>query len=173
MHREPVKDVWILHVATNTVRNRSLPRTLEQVAVVDVVEAVDAFRLILSRDGMALANRQLGVTLAYAVHQHERSLAEGEFIPRPIIADLLVHATDEIRQRHIVLELVDGVVLVHRANTLAEFYKKSRRYLPVEHQRLALVPSYVANVKVRKTITLKIWLHIFSDNINSKRKMLF
>ena len=119
MLRELGEDVRLVHIATYTVGDGSLPAALEKITVVEVVEAIDRLSSELAGDDIASKMGQLGVPLADAVNHHQRSLAVGEVHANPIVADLLVDASDEIRQRHILLQLFNDLVFVHRGNTLS------------------------------------------------------
>ena len=119
MLRELGENVRLVHIATDTVSDGSLPAALEKITVVEVVEAIDRLSLKFASDAIHPKLGQLGVPLADAMNHHQRSLAVGEVHANPVVADLLVDASDEIRQRHILLQLLNDLVFVHRGNTLS------------------------------------------------------
>jgi len=114
MLSELVQHVGLLHVATHAVRNRSLPRALEKIAVRHIIEAIDVLgNEWASLAGILLKHRQLGVTLADALHHHKRSVIVGEIHADPIVVDLLVHPTNEIGEGHVLLQSVNSFGGIH------------------------------------------------------------
>jgi hypothetical protein len=115
MLSELVKYVGILHIATNTISDRRLPTTLEQITIIEIIKTVYALgHERASMSGFLFTNRQLGITLTNTLYHHKRRIVKSKVVSSIIIVDLLVHATDEIRQRHITLQSVNHVGLVHR-----------------------------------------------------------
>ena len=106
--------VGILDIAAHALGNRSLPSALEQIASGHVIEAVNALGNKRTSDMRhALTPSQFGITLAHAFHHDNRSVIVSEVVALPIVADFLVHSTNEISEWHIILESINHVGLVH------------------------------------------------------------
>lgn len=106
--------VGIFDVAAHALGNRSLPSAFEQIASGKVVEAINANGFErTSAMRHALTPSQFGITLAHAVNHDDGSIIVREVIELPIVSDLLVHATNKIRERHIIFQSINGVGLVH------------------------------------------------------------
>ena len=106
--------VGIFDVAAHAVGNRSLPSAFEQIASGYVIEAVNASgfeRTSTMRHALTLS--KFGITLAHAVNHDHGSIIVSEVVALPIVADLLVHATNKIRERHIIFQSINIVGLVH------------------------------------------------------------
>jgi len=127
---ELVKDVGILDVAPNTLGHRSLPRTLQQVPVGVVVEAINRLggeRTSLGRS--LLIDRQLGILGTDSLDHYQRSIIVGESILIPILIQHLVHAPDEVSQRHIFLQLFDNGGVAHVAKQYGRVFIKIKTFL--------------------------------------------
>jgi hypothetical protein len=119
---ELVKNVWILYIAPNTLGNRSIPSPLEKVAGAMVVEAIDPRgneRAGLVR--LLFINRQLGILGTNLVHHYKRRIVVIKSRISPMVVDLLVDATDKIRQRNVQFQCVNGICFFHRENNLPQF----------------------------------------------------
>ena len=114
MFRELVQHIGLFDVATHAIGHRSLPGAPEQIASGHVIEAINAGgleRASVMRHSLALS--KFGITLAHAVNHDDGSIIVREVVELPIVSDLLVHATNKIRERHIIFQSINGVGLVH------------------------------------------------------------
>jgi len=109
-----VQHIGFLHIATHTLGHRSLPTSLEKVAVGVIVEAIHPLRhKRTSFSWTLLIDRQLGIFGSNTVHHHKRSIVVDKPRTGPMIIDDLVHATNEIRERHIQIQLLNDGGVAH------------------------------------------------------------
>lgn len=114
MFSELGQHVGIFDVAAHAFGNRSLPSAFEQIASGYVIEAINASgfeRTSAMRHALTLS--KFGITLAHAVNHDHGSIIVREVVALPIITDFLVHATNKIRERHIIFQSINIVGLVH------------------------------------------------------------
>jgi hypothetical protein len=107
------KNVSFRDVATDTICDRRLPRSFEEITVGKVIEAVDPLSDIRTCVRRALLkDRDLGVSPAHVTDHRLRRIVVGEVALSPIVLEYLVHSINEGYEVRVVVKI--GIDHAHK-----------------------------------------------------------